>query len=73
VLLELALEMGSLVFVDDVARSHLVQKGLDFIQHFGCLLGIFGCMQLLHHRPHFATGGAVAEVATFRLSNALDG
>ncbi len=72
-LLELALVMGSLVLVDDVARSHPVQERLDFIQHLGRLLGVFGSMQLLDHRPHLATGGAVAKVATFGLANALDG
>jgi hypothetical protein len=41
VLLELALVMGSLVLVDDVARSHPVQIGLDFIQHLAGLLGVF--------------------------------
>jgi hypothetical protein len=30
-------------------------------------------MQLLHHRPHLATGGAIADSTAFILSNALYG
>lgn len=72
-LLELALVVGSLVLVDDVARSHLVQVGLGFFQHLRCLLSIFGGVQLLHHRPHLATVGAIADVASFCLTDAFDG
>ncbi len=70
-LLELALVVSRLVFVDDVPRGHFVEVRLDFVQHFAGLLGIFRGVQLLHHRPHFATGGAVADVASLSLADAF--
>ena len=73
VLLELALVVGRLVLVDDVPRGHLVQVGLDIVQHLGGLLGIFGRVQFFHQRPHFATGGAIADIAALVLTDALDG
>jgi len=73
VLLELALVVGGLVLVDDVAGGHFVEVRLDLAQHLGGLLGILGGAQFLHQGPHLATGSAVADVASLVLADALDG
>lgn len=72
-LLKLALQVGRFVLVDDVARGHLVQVGLDLAQQLIGLLSIFSGAQLLHHRPHFATGGAIADFTSLILADAFDG
>lgn len=72
-LFELALEVCRFVLMDDVAGGHLVQVGLDGAQLLNGLLGILRSVQLLHHRPHLATGGAIADFTAFILSNALYG
>ena len=70
-LFELALDVSGFVLVDDVLGRHPVEVRLDLTEHCLGLLGVIRGAKFLDEGPHLAAGGAVTEIATLGLADAL--